>query len=92
MDYYLERLTQPLFAQHLWTDELSVAEVAEWVADSAGLALLPNTDTELRAAFWRARVTFATCALADRPAASANDYSTAVGPSNSMVFTPLVRR
>jgi hypothetical protein len=48
VDICLERLQDKQFATHLWTDDLSVSEVANEVATAAGLALTPNTDTHLR--------------------------------------------
>ena len=54
LDGCLARLQQPLFAEQLWTDSLSIPQVADRVAASAGLSLLPNTDTALRARLRRA--------------------------------------
>jgi hypothetical protein len=48
LDRCLERLREPEFAEHVWTDRLTVPQVAERVAASAGLAVLPNTDGRLR--------------------------------------------
>ncbi|WP_026421142.1 AAA family ATPase [Actinokineospora inagensis] len=48
LDLCLERLTQPKFTEHIWTDNLTIAEVANHIAHSAGLHLTPNTDTPLR--------------------------------------------
>ncbi|QVQ49991.1 AAA family ATPase [Spiractinospora alimapuensis] len=47
LDTCLERLAEPEFAEHVWTDGLTVAEVADRVAASAGLGLAPNTDGPL---------------------------------------------
>ncbi|TVL90352.1 AAA family ATPase [Streptomyces sp. SAJ15] len=47
LDVCLERLRGEEFAEHLWTDRLTVPQVAERVAASAGLALSPNSDGEL---------------------------------------------
>ncbi|MGW0663951.1 AAA family ATPase [Streptodolium elevatio] len=47
LDTCLDRLTDDAFAEHIWTDDLSVARVADRVAGSAGLVLRPNTDTAL---------------------------------------------
>ncbi|WP_030275623.1 AAA family ATPase [Streptomyces sp. NRRL B-24484] len=53
LDLCLERLQGEEFAEHLWTDRLTVARVAERIADSAGLALAPDTDGPLRGALRR---------------------------------------
>jgi hypothetical protein len=49
LDLCLERLCQPSFAQHVWTDHLRVDQVADLVAASAGLKLRPNTDGAITA-------------------------------------------
>jgi hypothetical protein len=56
LDLCLERLRDPRFAEHLWTDRIGVPEVASRVAASAGLALEPNTDSALRGRIRRAGV------------------------------------
>ncbi|WP_236243252.1 AAA family ATPase [Streptomyces sp. CC228A] len=56
LDHCLERLALPDFAQHVRTDRSTVPEVAEAVAASAGLTLLPNTYGPLRQRLRRARV------------------------------------
>lgn len=48
LDRCLERLAGPAFAEHVWTDHLTVPQVADRIAASAGLALTPNTDGRLR--------------------------------------------
>ncbi|ROP35363.1 AAA family ATPase [Saccharothrix texasensis] len=48
VDRCLAGLREPEFAEHVWTDHLTVAQVADRVAASAGLALTPNTDGRLR--------------------------------------------
>ncbi|MEU1423548.1 AAA family ATPase [Kitasatospora sp. NPDC005751] len=48
LDVCLERLRQDEFAEHLWTDRLTVAQVAEHIAAASGLTLAPNTDSALR--------------------------------------------
>jgi hypothetical protein len=48
LDRCLERLREPEFAEHVWTDHLTVPQVADRIAASAGLALRPNTDGRLR--------------------------------------------
>jgi hypothetical protein len=49
LDLCLERLQDKQFATHVWTDDLSIPEVADHVAVKAGLKLRPNTDTRLTA-------------------------------------------
>jgi hypothetical protein len=56
LDRCLERLRTPEFAEHIWTDDLTVAQVADRIADSAGLRLLPNSDSVLRGRLRRAWV------------------------------------
>lgn len=53
LDLCLERLREPEFAEHLWTDRISVPRVAERIAASAGLSLNPR-DTPLQARLRRA--------------------------------------
>jgi hypothetical protein len=48
VDICLERLQDKQFATHIWTDNLSIREVADQVANTAGLPLHPNTDTRLQ--------------------------------------------
>jgi hypothetical protein len=48
VDICLERLQGKQFATHVWTDTLSIREVADQIAATAGLTLHPNTDTRLR--------------------------------------------
>ncbi|MEV0438908.1 AAA family ATPase [Streptomyces spectabilis] len=48
LDLCLERLSGPEFAEQVWTDTVPVAGVADHVARSAGLTLLPNTDGPVR--------------------------------------------
>lgn len=48
LDRCLERLSRPEFAEHVWTDHITIPEVAERIARSAGLGLTPNTDSALR--------------------------------------------
>ncbi|MFJ2916602.1 MULTISPECIES: AAA family ATPase [unclassified Streptomyces] len=47
LDHCLERLVEPEFAEHLATDRLTVPQVADRIAGSAGLPLLPDTDGAL---------------------------------------------
>jgi hypothetical protein len=46
---WLRVLGQPEFAQQVHTDRMSVAEVADTIASSAGLAITPSADGPLRA-------------------------------------------
>lgn len=48
LDLCLERLRGPEFAEHVWTDRITVPEVADRVAASADLTLSPNTDGPVR--------------------------------------------
>jgi len=48
LDRCLDRLREEEFAAHLWTDRLTVPQVADRIADSSGLVLAPDTDTALR--------------------------------------------
>lgn len=43
-----------MFAEQLWTEELTIPEVADRIAASSGLRLNPNTDTALRGGLRRA--------------------------------------
>ncbi|MEV7778635.1 AAA family ATPase [Kitasatospora sp. NPDC088351] len=54
LDHCLERLSGDAFGEHLHTDHLPVARVADRIAASAGLTLAPNTDGELRSRLRRA--------------------------------------
>ncbi|MFF8771178.1 AAA family ATPase [Kitasatospora sp. NPDC015120] len=56
LDHCLERLSGAGFGEHVHTDHLTVAEVADHLAASAGLALAPDTDGPLRARLRRAAV------------------------------------
>ncbi|GAA1093970.1 AAA family ATPase [Kitasatospora arboriphila] len=53
LDLCLERLRGEEFAEHLWTDRLTVAQVADRIAASAGIALAPDTGGPLRGALRR---------------------------------------
>ncbi|MEU9210086.1 AAA family ATPase [Streptomyces sp. NPDC048415] len=44
LDHCLERLKEPEFAEHLWTDHTTVAKTADRIAVLAGLTLTPNRD------------------------------------------------
>jgi hypothetical protein len=45
---WLEQLRRPEFAQHVQTDHKTVAQVADIIAGSAGLAITPSTDGPVR--------------------------------------------
>ena len=49
----LQRLRAPEFAQHIQTDQLTVSQVADTIASSAGLTISPSTDGPLRASLRR---------------------------------------
>lgn len=55
LDHCLERLCEPEFAEHLWTDGTTVARTADRIAVLAGLTLGPNRDGALRGRLRRAR-------------------------------------
>jgi hypothetical protein len=59
LDECLAQLQDPLFATHVHTDDLSVPEVAEVIARSAGLAIRPDTDGVVRARLRRYRTSLA---------------------------------
>jgi hypothetical protein len=48
VDTCLARLRDEQFAQHVWTDDLSIREVANHIAETADLTLTPNTDSRVR--------------------------------------------
>ncbi|MCL8013732.1 AAA family ATPase [Streptomyces sp. AS02] len=48
LDHCLERLREPEFAEHLWTDRSAVPKTADRIAVLAGLRLRPNTEGALR--------------------------------------------
>jgi hypothetical protein len=54
LDLCLKRLQEPKFAEHIWTDHLTIAQVADHIAASAGLSLTPNTDSKLQGRLRRA--------------------------------------
>ena len=56
LDVCLQRLPDPAFAEHLRTDHLTVSEVADQIAASAGLGLAPADTSPLRARLRRAWV------------------------------------
>ncbi|MFF7597448.1 AAA family ATPase [Streptomyces mirabilis] len=54
LDDCLERLREPEFAEHLWTDHTTVAKTADRIAVLAGLTLTPNKDGAVRGRLRRA--------------------------------------
>ncbi|WP_392894928.1 AAA family ATPase [Streptomyces sp. LN699] len=48
LDHCLERLRGEEFAEQVWTDRLTVPQVADRIAAAAGLTLAPDTDQALR--------------------------------------------
>ena len=48
LDECLAQLQDEVFAEHLFTDEMSVAQVAEAIARSAGLAIRPDSSGVMR--------------------------------------------
>ncbi|MEU0598422.1 AAA family ATPase [Streptomyces sp. NPDC006393] len=48
LDHCLERLREPGFAEHLWTDHTSVPKIADRIAVLAGLTLRPNNEGRVR--------------------------------------------
>ena len=48
IDLCLERLSDEEFAEQVWTDHLTVRQVADHIAEVTGLSLAPNTDSRLR--------------------------------------------
>ena len=59
LDECLAQLGNEVFAEHLYTDDLSVAQVADAIARSAGLAIRPDTGGRLRARMRQYRTTLA---------------------------------
>lgn len=57
VDECLSSLSAPAFASHVWTDNLTIPEVADHIAKAAGLSLTPNKDTRLQAYARRAWTT-----------------------------------
>ncbi|PWI17175.1 hypothetical protein DI272_25690 [Streptomyces sp. Act143] len=56
LDHCLERLREPEFAEHLWTDDSTVPKTADRIAVLAGLRLRPNHEGALRTRFRQVRV------------------------------------
>ncbi|WP_036500872.1 AAA family ATPase [Nocardia aobensis] len=57
LDYCLEQLSKPEFAEHIWTDTTAVTAVADRIATMAGLTPAPDTDGRLRGRLRRMAVT-----------------------------------
>ncbi|MDT0463843.1 AAA family ATPase [Streptomyces gibsoniae] len=56
LDHCLERLREPEFAEHLWTDNTTVPKTADRIAVLAGLTLRPNTEGALRTRLRQTRI------------------------------------
>ncbi|MCT9083446.1 AAA family ATPase [Streptomyces fulvoviolaceus] len=56
LDHCLERLREPEFAEHLWTDHSTVPKTADRIAVLAGLTLRPNTEGAVRTRLRQVRV------------------------------------
>lgn len=54
LDLCLRRLRAAEFAEHVWTEHLTIPQVADHIAASAELTLAPNTDSALRGRLRRA--------------------------------------
>ncbi|GAA1306884.1 hypothetical protein Psi02_47220 [Planotetraspora silvatica] len=54
LDHCLRRLNDAEFAEQIWTDRLTVSQVAEHIAGATGLTLASNTDSALRGRLRRA--------------------------------------
>lgn len=54
LDVCLERLRDQEFAEHLWTDRLTIPQVADHIATSAGLTLAAGDNSALRGRLRRA--------------------------------------
>ncbi|MES5819681.1 AAA family ATPase [Streptomyces sp. RG80] len=56
LDHCLERLSEPEFAEHLWTDHSTVPKTADRIAVLAGLTLRPNREGALRTRLRQVRI------------------------------------
>ncbi|MFF7143924.1 AAA family ATPase [Streptomyces nodosus] len=56
LDHCLERLSEPEFAEHLWTDHSTVPKTADRIAVLAGLTLRPNNEGALRTRLRQAKI------------------------------------
>lgn len=57
LDYCLEQLSKPEFAEHVRPGTMRVSAVADHIAEAAGLTLAPDTDGRLRGRLRRMGVT-----------------------------------
>ncbi len=57
LDLYLSSLRGPDFAEHVWTDELTIPQVAEAAAAACNVQLAPNSELPVRTALRRAHTT-----------------------------------
>ncbi|MGW0182755.1 AAA family ATPase [Nocardia sp. NPDC003345] len=57
LDFCLEQLSKPEFADHIWTDTTPVSAVADRIAEKSGVTLTPDTDGRLRGRLRRMAVT-----------------------------------
>ncbi|GHF76279.1 AAA family ATPase [Streptomyces thermodiastaticus] len=56
LDHCLQRLREPEFAEHLWTDGFTVPKTADRIAVLAGLTLRPNREGRVRTRLRQAAV------------------------------------
>lgn len=54
LDECLERLRAEDFGEHIWTDAITIPQIADKIATSTGLRLTPNTDGPLKGRLRRA--------------------------------------
>lgn len=54
---YLQRLEDTVFAEHVWTDDLTLEQVADRVATASGLELRPAEHWQARTALRRTATT-----------------------------------
>ncbi len=54
---YLDRLQDPAFAEHVWTDDLTLAQVADRAAAACDVALRPADEGRVRTSLRRAATT-----------------------------------
>lgn len=57
LEPYLKQLEHPRFAEHIWTDDLTLEEVAGKVTAACGLQLLARQETSLQTALRRTKTT-----------------------------------
>ena len=56
LDRCLEQLEKNQFAEHIWTEDITVSQVADHIATATGRSLRPDTDSPLRGRIRRAWV------------------------------------